>query len=214
VIQRAHMRTTLTHTSQLRRGGGLLLAPTTSALELCNSPSTPSPKDGSFAWQGAEDDASHWRAWLTRCLLLQPEEWQASTDIFTAVRLHRHPECHRVLHADVSIERHLSRIFPAHPRSLASVLVPRHITPSRKERGPRPRFCGTARLCFFGFQKIFSAELQERRKKRFSEPSENASLGLGSGAPSRRFAQECPEGNPGKSKQEKFQWHSIPTKSS
>jgi hypothetical protein len=76
--------------------------------------------------------------------------------------------------------------------------------PSVTRFGADPALCGTARLCFFGIQKIFSARAgAERRKKRFSEPSENASLGTWERGTSRRFAQECPEGNSGKYKQEK-----------
>src|ERR1700679_836405 len=57
-------------------------------------------------------------------------------------------------------------------------------SPSVTRFSAYPAPCGTARLCFFGFQKIFSTTSRnERGKKRFPEPSENASLGLGSGAP-------------------------------
>ena len=49
----ASMRT-LTRTSQSRREAGLLPALVSPGLELCISPSTPSPKDRSFAWRGAE----------------------------------------------------------------------------------------------------------------------------------------------------------------
>ena len=51
----------------------------------------------------------------------------------------------------------------------------------------------------FGFQKIFV----QRTQKDFPNLPKKTPLGLGSGAHSRRFAQECPEGNPGKFKQEK-----------
>jgi len=91
------------------------------------------------------------------------------------------------------------RIFPAHPRSLASVLIPRPA--ARRDSA------------FSAFRKSLRQKRNDRRKKRFSEPSENASLGLGSGAHSRRFAQECPEGNPGKYKQGETQWHSTKTRS-
>jgi hypothetical protein len=200
VSRRAQKRTTQPRTSQLRRAASLFLAPTAPELELCNSPSIPSPIDRFFAWQGAEANGER-TAWFTHCLLLQPDRWRTRAYSSIAVRLRRHPERHTALHASVSVQRHLSRIFPAFPRSLASVLI------------PRP--AATARLCFFGFQKIFSTTSRnERGKKRFSEPSENASLGLGSGAHSRRFAQECPEGNPGKYKQGETQWHSTKTTSS
>jgi hypothetical protein len=47
-----------------------------------------------------------------------------------------------------------------------SLLIPRHITPSHKDLA-LGRFSGTARLCFFGFQKIclqFSAENGDQKK--------------------------------------------------
>jgi hypothetical protein len=61
----------------------------------------------------------------------------------------------------------------------------------------------------FGFQKIFV----QRTQKDFSNLPKKTPLGLGSGAHSRRFAQECPEGNPGKYKQGETPWHSTKTKS-
>jgi|SRR5579884_1391655 len=72
-----------------------------------------------------------------------------------------------------------------------------------------PRPAATARLCFFGFQKIFSAKLRkERGQKDFPNLPKMHRLALGAGhihhpstqsarvwGPrySRRFAQECPE---------------------
>jgi hypothetical protein len=99
----------------------------------------------------------------------------------------------------VSVERHFSPYFPC------LSLVTRF--------GAYPAPCGTTRLCFFGFQKIFSARTRKKRgKQRFSEPSEKAPLGTWERGTSRRFAQECPEGNPGKYKQGETQWHSTKTK--
>jgi hypothetical protein len=120
----AHIPTTLARTSQQQGEAGLLLALATQQLGLCNSPPTPSPKDRFFARRGREDDGER-SAWITHSLLLQPDRWEVSTSGSTAVRLHQHPEHHASLQTGVSIERHLSRIFPAHPRSLASVLIPR-----------------------------------------------------------------------------------------
>ena len=143
----AQTRTILTRTSQLRRAASLLPASTAPELEPCNSPSIPpSPKDRFFAWQGVEDDGKR-TAWFTHSLLLQPGQWQASTSGPTAVRLHRHPERHGVLHASVSVKHHPSSYFPC--------------SPSVTRFGAYPAPCGTARLCFFGFQKIFVQRTQK-----------------------------------------------------
>jgi hypothetical protein len=92
------------------------------------------------------------------------------------------------------VERQFSRTFPAHPRSLASVLI------------PRP---AALRLLLFPDS--------SPNQMRWVPTPENASSALGSGAHShptthrscvgdpgisRRFAQECPEGNTGKSNKE------------
>jgi hypothetical protein len=59
----------------------------------------------------------------------------------------------------------------------------------------------------FGFQKIFV----QRTQKDFPNLPKKTPLGLGSEAHSRRFAQECPEDNPGKYNQGEKQWHSTKT---
>jgi hypothetical protein len=103
-------------------------------------------------------------------------------------------------------------------------------SPSVTRFGAYPAPCGTARLCFawarttarqcterfwpmrpagFGFQKIFV----QRTQKDFPNLPKKTPLVLGSGAHSRRFAQECPEGNPGKYKQGELTWHSTKTRS-
>ena len=95
--------------------------------------------------------------------------------------LSRHPR------TSVCVKRHLSRIFPCLTRSLASVLIPRPAAAARlcfALRAP----CGL-RLS----ENLFGKTPHRTRTKRFSEPSAKAPLGLGSGAHSRRFAQECPE---------------------
>jgi site-specific DNA-cytosine methylase len=123
-----------------------------------------------------EDDGER-TVWLTHSLLLQPDWWETRGYGSAAAWLHRHPERHAVLHASVSVQRHPSSYFPC--------------LPSVTRFGAYPAPCGTARLCFFGFQKIFSARPQERRKKRFSEPSENASLGTPQMAVRRLTPREC-----------------------
>ncbi len=123
----------------------------------------------------------------------------------------------RPLQTDVSVERHLSRIFPCLTRPLARCLS-RAPSPHRTKTVRRgPRFCGNcaALLCTacaprgFGFQKIFSANLRtERGRKDFPNLPKKRRLALGAGhihhpntqrprvrGPrySRRFTQECPE---------------------
>jgi hypothetical protein len=197
--QHAHLQTTLARTFQLRREEGSLLVLATLHREPCIPPSTSSPRSRSFAYSGARHRRGPFGVVIPRPAFAAEFTDQQAQE-FAAVWLRRHPYID-ALQMSVSIERHLSRIFPAHPRSLASVLIPRHITPSRKGRGPW-RFCGTSGSAFFGLLPQPGA-LGPRSKK--------CTLGLGSGAHSRRFAQECPEGNPGKFKQEKFQWHSTKT---
>jgi hypothetical protein len=156
-----------------------------------------------FAWRGAENDAKHWNVRSTRSLLLQPEAWQTTGYGSTAVRLHRHPYI-GALQTGVYLERQFSRIFPAHPRSLARrfsrATSPRHAQTAR--RGPR--FCGLRASAFPGLLPQPDA---------LGPHSGKCSSCLGSGAHSRRFAQECPEGNPGKYNQGEKQWHSTKTRS-
>jgi hypothetical protein len=124
----------------------------------------------------------------------------------------RHPYI-GALQTSVSRKRQFSCIFPAHPRSLASVLIPRPAalgvllrsqwrTPSASgfPNKNRPRNIRTAAAQSAG--EIFLRSLHRKH-----------AFGLGSGAHSRRFAQECPEGNPGKYNQGEKQWHSTKTKS-
>lgn len=78
--------------------------------------------------------------------------------------------CTGALQQNVSIERHFSRIFPAFPRSLASVLIPRPAALAVLLRLTPP----------FGFrfsENLFGHFRKDRGKKRFPEPSENAPLG-------------------------------------
>ncbi len=87
----------------------------------------------------------------------------------------------------VSVKRHLSRIRPCLTRSLARCL-------SRALRQLRGSASHYVRPKGFRLsENLFGKTPHSARTKRFSEPSKKAPLGLGSGAHSRRFAQECPE---------------------
>jgi hypothetical protein len=198
--RQALTQTTLARTSQTRREADLLLAVAVPELVRRISPPTPSPVDRLFAWRGAEDDRERTEG-LTHPLLFEPDRWQLSPNGSITVWLHRHPEYHQVLQTGVSIARHLSCIFPAPPRSLASVLYPR----------PAARRVSASATPPYGLR--LSENLCATNAKRFPEPSAKAPLGTWERGTSRRFAQECPEGNPGKYKQGETQWHSTKTTS-
>lgn len=153
--RQAHILLILAHISP-PQSAGLLLVLTTLQFELCNLPLTPSSRSRIFGWPGIKDDKER-AARSTHSLLWQPDRWQASPSGFATVPLHRHPECYRVFQASISIESHLSCIFPAYPRSLASVLIPRPSALAVLLRLRHPKG--------YGFQKIFCAK--NRNAKRF-----------------------------------------------
>jgi len=107
---------------------------------------------------------------------------------------------------NVSVESHLSCIFPAHSRSLARCLsrARRHVDVLLRPYG-RPAGLGfqTKNLpcgCGpkYGRDFFFGASAEST-----SRPWERGT--------SRRFAQECSESNPGKYKQGETPWHSTKT---
>jgi hypothetical protein len=187
------------HPSPTLRGDGSFPARADSTSGMCNWLSIPPPQCRLLARRDAEDDAKSRNVRSTRSLLLQPETWQETGYGSTAAWLHRHPYI-GASQTGVSIERQFSSI---------SLLTLGH------SLGACPAPCGTARLCF-GFAALRVSAFRKslcNERKRFSEPSEKAPLGLGSGAHSRRCAQECPEGNPGKYNQGEKQWHSMKARS-
>jgi hypothetical protein len=202
VSTRMQIPTTLTRTSFSRRQAGLLLAVTTPEWMVCVSPTTPSLFFRPFAWLDTGNDAGQ-TVQFTHAQHLQPDS-VASPDVRVGIWLHRHPERRRVLQSSVSVKRHLSCIFPAHPRSLASVLIPR---PAARRVSASASPPSGLRLS----ENLFDKPPQRARTRRFSEPSVKAPLGTWERGTSRRFAQECPEGNPGKYKQGETQWHSTKT---
>ena len=199
---RAPIQTILARASQFTRGDGPLLAPDpverTPAIPPSHQPHFFRP----FAWLPREDDSRGLAVRFTHRLLLQPFLVASSHKVGSGVIAPATSTC--ALQTDVSIERQFSRIFPAHPRSLARCLShapsPHHATTAWP--GTPILRHGTA-LLFRLSENLFGTTPHRTRTKRFSEPSENAPFGLGSGAHSRRFAQECPEGNPGKYIKEK-----------
>jgi hypothetical protein len=162
------VRVMLARISQRIRGAESIPALADPSRRRCNWPSISSPQCRALAWRDTEDDAKRWDVWFTRSLLVQPEAWQATGHGSTGVQLHRHPYI-GAFQAGVSVERQFSCIFPAHPRSLASVLI------------PRPAALGVLlRYAPCGFR--LSENLCAKNAKRFSEPSEKdtpSALGAG-----------------------------------
>jgi len=194
VNRQAQIRKMQTCISQPQRERGVFRHADRERL-LCNPPSTPSPGSRPFAWQDSGNDADHRRTWFTHSLLLQPGKWQAAEYGFTAVRWHGHPLID-ALQTGVSIERQFSRIFPAHLRSLARCL-------SRARRHFDVLLRSPRRTPFGSGFPATNFPRKEHAGNFLPEPPQKAHLGLGSGAPSRHFVQECTGGNPGKYKQEK-----------
>ncbi len=162
-------RAMLERTSQRACGDRSIPALANPSRRLRNWPSIPSPQCRPLAWRDTDDDAKHWNVRSTRYLLLQPEAWQATGYGSTAVWLHRHPYI-GALQTGISIERQFSRIFPAHPRSLASVLIPR---PAAR----RVSASAYAALRVSAFRKSLCKE----RKKIFRTFRKRRRLALGAG---------------------------------
>jgi len=186
VRHRTYIQTILVRTPQRTSDDDPLLVPHHSVRRLVVSPSPPSPFLRLFAWRQANDDGSL-AVWFTHFLLLQPDS--AASNHKVRVSAVASASSNGRLQADVSIEHQFSRIFPAHPRSLASVLVPRPITPAHNNRAPGTPILrhGAALLRLrrpagFGFQKIFSANLRtERGRKDFPNLPKKRRLALGAG---------------------------------
>ena len=187
----ARVRPEQERTSQRLRGDGLRPALADSSWHLYNWPSIPPPQCRLLAWRRVEDDVKHRKMWSTHSLLSQPGAWLANNYGSTALWLYRHPYID-ALKTSVSIERQFSRISPAFPRSLASVLIPR---PAARRVSASPLRAPS------GFR--LSENLCATNAKRFSEPSEKDVAWPWERGTSRRVAQECPEGNSGKYTQEK-----------
>jgi hypothetical protein len=132
------------------------------------------------------------RSWPTLCLLSGIRGRQQESSVLVLLRSRPFASTLQMI---VAVERQFSCIFPAHPRSLASVLI------------PRP---AALRVLLFPDS--------SPNQMRWVPTPEKAPSALGSGAHShptthrtcvgdpgisRRFAQECPEANPGKYNKEK-----------
>ena len=191
--QRAHMPTILARTFQPRVEANLLLALTDLDEEPHTSPTAVSPFSRLFARQDAGG-----RTAPPFGVVHPLSAFAAGLGGLRTQRVFYCPvavasDAPRTLQTSVSVERHLSRIFPAHPRSLASVLTPR----------PAARRVSASASPPYGLRLSENLCAKNKGAKRFSEPSVKAPLGTWERGTLRRFAQECPEGNPGKYKQEK-----------
>ena len=142
-------------------------------------------------------------AWLVHSLLVQREQWPFPGRF------------RRCVVAPASCCKHPSD----DRRSREPILLDFPCSPSVTRFGAFPAPGGTARLCFARTRSIenslrgcsgpcalrvsaFKKSLCKKRKKIFRTFRKRHRLALGSGAHSRRFAQECPEGNTGKSNKE------------
>ncbi len=93
----------------------------TSVLRNSSSPQSPMPRR--CAWQAVESNGDASAVWCIHSLPEPPRPVPDTSDR-SATRFYRHPYID-ALQTGLLIERHLSRISPAFPRSLASVLIPR-----------------------------------------------------------------------------------------
>jgi hypothetical protein len=168
------------HTSQLRGDHGRFLSSTirrTNERTHLRSPRHSSQGISARSQRVIRAELCGRRSWPTLCLLSRIGVRQQED---SAPALLRTRPLASTLQMIVAVERQFSCIFPAHPRSLASVLI------------PRP---AALRVLLFPDS--------SPNQMRWVPTPENAPSALGSEAHSRRFAQECPEANPGKYNKEK-----------
>ena len=168
------------HTSQLHGDHGRFLSSTIRRTNEEVSLRTPPPSSTASSARSQRvirAELCGRRRWPTLCLLSGIRGMQQESS--TPAMLRARPST-STLQMIVAVEHQFSCIFPAHPRSLASVLI------------PRP---AALRVLLF----LDSSPNQMR----WVPTPENAPSALGSEAHSRRFAQECPEANPGKYNKEK-----------
>jgi hypothetical protein len=180
------------HTSQLRGDHGRSLSSTirhTNEEALIRPPHNSSKGSSARSQRVIRAELCGRRSWPTLCLLSRIRGRQQE-DSAPALLRTRPPAS--TLQMIVAVEHQFSCIFPAHPRSLASVLIPR---PAAR----RVSASAYAALRVSAFKKSLCNE----RKKIFRTFRKRHRLALGSEAHSRRFAQECPEANPGKYNKEK-----------
>ena len=117
----------------------------------------------------------------------------------------------RTLRQNISVKRHFSPYFPVFPSVTRYGAFP---APGGTRRSASRCACPSG----LGFQtKNLRAERGSGPKNGrdffFGASAERHAFGTWERGTSRRFAQECPEGNPGKYKQGETPWHATKTKS-
>jgi hypothetical protein len=183
--------------------GCSLLALTAPEFTLCNLPARRAPKDRFLPWLDANDDENDRSKRFAHSLLSRPD-LVAGGHKTAAVWLHRRSGRHGDSSDGCFRKAPFLPYFPSFPSVTRSVLIPR---PSARRVSASPMRAPK------GFRLSKNLCAQDKNAKDFSNLPKKRHLALGSGAHSRRFAQECPEGNPGKYKQGETQWHSTKTKS-
>jgi hypothetical protein len=182
-------------TFQLHGDRGLFLSSTirrTDEKVSLRTPPLSSPASSARSQRVIRAELCGWRSWPTLCSLSGIHGRQQKSSVLALLRSRPFASTLQMI---VAVERQFSCIFPAHPRSLASVLI------------PRP---AALRVLLFPDS--------SPNQMRWVPTPEKAPSALGSGAHShptthrtcvgdpgisRRFAQECPEANPGKYNKEK-----------
>jgi hypothetical protein len=152
------------------------------AIVPCNSAFTQSPVRRCFAWQAIDGHDAHTMRFTHRLLWLRGLK-PASGAAVPALRFGRHPYM-EALRGAVFIHRQFSRIVPAFPRSLARCF----------SRAPSQSDSAARRVLLFPDS--------SPNQVRWVPTPQNAPSALGAGPLRVASLEECPEGTPGKSKQE------------
>ena len=215
--RRAHTPTILACTSPPRIEASLLLALAGLHEEPHTSPSAVSPFSRFFARLNAEgtvvppDTVHPLTAFVAELVGRQTQRFFCCLVVMAS-------DAQCTLQASVSVECHLSRIFPAHPRSLASVLTPRPAArrvsasashPSRSKADlPGTPF---AALRVTAFRKSLCKK--QERKKIFRTFRKSAAWHLGAGHLASLRAGVS-RGQSGQIQTGEMTWHSTKTTSS
>ena len=224
--RRAHIQAIQSHRPQPLREAGLHLALAAPELELCSSLSTSSPRHSFFASQNTDANGEK-TAWFTLCLLLQPDRRRRELTVPSLSGCAGIPNAIQPFMQVFPNSAISPRIFPAHPRSLALVLIPRPAALAVLLRTATPagqvRTCREARQNVrpsgLGFQTKISRATDARRRPRvrarffFGASAESTSSTLGAGHLASLRARVS-RGHPGKYKQGETRWHSTKTTSS